>query len=341
MPRSRKSWEEKLALLRTEYSYMEFYLGNGKPENYVEFVSACIDRIIRENPVFRVRDWKENCKRARQRIKFTQVELAERLGVTHGAIQKLERINVGDVEEKQTIEGEKRYYLEALSYLCRENPYKLLGVEPQITANDVVECQKSTDILSNIVNSHILAIEEMLHLQAIEENGGPAGITLSMDQKVQLMKNSICATPVTVLGSTEVHDYIEYILYRYRKYLSGEDLEYVQDVAQLLALQHKSAKERMELFEKLPAVRKAVSEAELPEEDFSKLCAIKGDEAAYHQYSKLFVDLGGLQDSYPSYIVYIGKTLLVPHEIQELLHIMLRDGGLLKGNLYTERETSL
>lgn len=64
--------------------------------------------------MFRVRDWKENCKRARERVKFTQVELAERLGVTHGAIQKLERISVGNVEKKQTIEEEICYYLEAL-----------------------------------------------------------------------------------------------------------------------------------------------------------------------------------------------------------------------------------
>ena len=294
-----------------------------------------------ENPVFRVRDWKENCKRARERVKFTQVELAERLGVTHGAIQKLERISVGNVEKKQTIEEEICYYLEALAYVCRENPYKLLGVEPQVTVNDVVRCQDSTDILANIVNSHIFEMEKALRLQAEESNDGSAETTLSMEQKIQVMKNSICATPAALLGSAEVHAYVEYILYRYRRYLEGEDLDYVQDVAQLLALQHKAAKDRMELFEKLPTVRKAVNEAELPEEDFSQLCALKHDEAAYHQYSKLFVDLIGLQDSYPLYIVYIGKTLLAPQGIQELLHIILRDGGLLKGNIYTEREAGL
>lgn len=354
MPRKRDDWDRALERLKNEYAFIELWSMGDDVLYYVDFVELCIDRIKKSNPCIKKKTWKENCRKARERSRLSDKDVADKIGISRGAIYKVERIcEEKDETEAVGIDSIVRF-LKAFSLIYLENPYVLLGIEPEITIGEVLSCQSGTDILSKYMNSCIMRKENVLKIQARNRGADEATVCLSLNEKAQVIKKCLTAIPAEISGSTETDKYIEYINHRYICHLVLQNDEYIQYVVELLKLQHKTAKDYYSLFQQFPAIKEAIREANLPEgypsignkqesvEILRSLSSIAPEEERKSVIKKLYqLDSGirSFQCIFPEYIEFVGKMLLVPPVIQELLLRLLRDAGLFnRSNVFTDRK---
>ena len=354
MPRKRDDWDRALERLKNEYAFIELWSMGDDVLYYVDFVELCIERIKRSNPYIKEKTWKENCRKARENSMLSDTNAAKKIGVSRGAINRVERIDKGK-DEDETVKIESIVcFLQAFSIIYLENPYSLLGIEPEITTEDVLSCQSGTDLLSKYMNSCIMLKENALKIQARNKGTDETTVCLSLNEKAQVIKKCMTAIHAQMFGNTETDKYMEYISRRYVCHLVLKNDEYVQYVVELLRLQHKTAEDYYLLFQQFPAIKEAIKNVSLPKgypsighqpksvEILRNLSTIVPEEERQSIIKKIYQLDSGLksfQNTFPEYIEFVGKMLLVPPVIQELLLRLLRDAGLFnRSNVIADRK---
>lgn len=126
MPKPDAQKEEVLARLRILYEQIDDYPDSENPDRPLEFskqVKIDVDDIVKNGENIGITNWGATCRIHRERKELSLNQVANKLGVSHKAIQREEN-KIGSTTVNP-------FYLEAFSLIYSANPYDLLNKRPK------------------------------------------------------------------------------------------------------------------------------------------------------------------------------------------------------------------